>query len=484
MSETPTHEEHSGIEPQTGTQDSGAEAMPQKDAASGAKSIHVHHLTRVEGHGNIVVEIDEQGEVQTCRWEVPEAPRFFEAMVLGRGFKDIHQITSRICGICSIGHQLASLQATEDAMGIRISEQSLILRKLALHAENMQSHLLHLGYLVLPDLLDQPSIIPLAATHKTELVGLVALHRLANEFSRAVCGRTTHPQRMIPGGFAKLPTRQELELLRKSLADSIPGLKKAAKLFASVKDKLPDFERETEYVGLVSPAEYALYWGEVGSSKDKRRPARFYQDLAKEYLVPHSTAKWAKNVLDSYMVGALARFNLNSAQLSPLAKKVADSLGLKAPCHNPYYNNLAQLVEVVHSVEDSIALIDTLLQQGIKLERVPEIPPRAGKGVSAVEVPRGLLFHAYEYDGEGRIVHADCVIPTNQNHGNIQHDLDALTPGLADRSEEDIELLTSMLVRAYDPCISCSAHYIDMRQVMAGEKPDRGVRFKRVKKGK
>ncbi len=491
MSETPIPEANSGIEPQTDTlQEQGAKATdpetpaPKAGPKSGAKSIHVHHLTRVEGHGNIVVEIDQQGEVQTCRWEVPEAPRFFEAMILGRSFKDVHQITSRICGICSIGHQLASLQTTEDAMGIRISEQSLILRKLALHAENMQSHLLHLGYLVLPDLLGQPSIIPLAATHKTELVGLVALHRLANEFSRVICGRTTHPQRMIPGGFAKLPTRQELEQLRKNLQDSIPGLKKAAKLFASVKDKLPDFDRETEYVALVSPAEYALLWGAVGSSKDKRRPARFYQDLTKEYLVPHSTAKWTKNVLSSYMVGALARFNLNSAQLSPLAKKVADSLGLKAPCYNPYYNNLAQLVEVVHSVEDSIAFIDTLLQRGIKLERVPEIQPRAGKGVGAVEVPRGLLFHAYEYDDEGRIVHADCVIPTNQNHGNIQQDLNSLTPGLAHKSEEEIELLTSMLVRAYDPCISCSTHYIDMRQVMAGDKPDRGVHFIRVAKGK
>ncbi len=493
MSETPTPEEKNGLEPQN--EPTPEQAAPEQEAApkmsakskkpaappSKARNVHVHHLTRVEGHGNIVVEIDEQGTVQTCRWEVPEAPRFFEAMILGRSFRDIHQITSRICGICSIGHQLASLQATEDAMGFRISEQSLMLRKLALHGENMQSHLLHLGYLVLPDLMGQTSIIPLATTHKKELLGLVALHRLANEFSRVITGRTTHPQRMIPGGFGRLPTRQELEQLRKDLEDSIPGLKDAAKLFASVLNKIPDFQRETEYVGLVSPAEYALYWGEVGSTKDKRRPAKFYQDLTKEYLVPHSTAKWSKNVMASYMVGALARFNLNSAQLTPLAAKVADSLGLKAPCHNPYYNNIAQLVEVVHSVEDSIALIDTILRRGIRIERVPSLKPRAGKGVGAVEVPRGLLFHSYEYDDEGRIVHADCVIPTNQNHGNIQQDLNSLTPIMAEKSEEEIELYTSMLVRAYDPCISCSTHYIDMRQVNAGEKPDRGVRFVRVK---
>lgn len=448
-----------------------------KAQSSSGKSVNVHHLTRVEGHGNIVVEIEADGTVSTCRWEVPEAPRFFEAMLMGRSYQDVHHITSRICGICSIGHQLASLQATEEALGIRITEQTLLLRKLALHGENMQSHLLHLGYLVLPDLMGQPSIIPLAATHKTELVGLVALHRLANEFSRVICGRTTHPQRLLPGGFAKVPTKDDLEKLRKDLEDSIPGLQKAADLFASVRDKLPGFTRDTEYVALVTPGEYALYWGELGSSLDKRRPVKFYKELTKEYCIPQSTAKWTKNLRESYMVGALARFNLNHTLLHPLAKKIAKQVGLVAPSTNPYYNNLAQLVEVVHSVEDSIALIDTLLRRGIKREKRPQVTPRAGKGVGAVEVPRGLLFHAYEYDSKGRIIQADCVIPTNQNHANIQLDLQGLTPTLADKSEDEIELLTSMLVRAYDPCISCSTHMITQGDFDASQ--DRGVRFLR-----
>ncbi len=459
------------IEHATDTENTAAQAGP------GPKSVNVHHLTRVEGHGNIVVEIDAAGTVRTCRWEVPEAPRFFEAMILGRRYEDIHQVVSRICGICSIGHQLASLQATEDALAVRASEQTIILRKLALHAENMQSHLLHVAYLVLPDLLGVPSVIPLASTHRKELVGLIGLHRLSNEFSRAVCGRTTHPQRLVPGGMTKVPTVEELKSLKKDLKASIPGLIAAAELFAAVKDKLPAFERQTEYVGLVSPAEYALYWGELGTTMDKRKPVKFYKDVAREYSVPQSTAKWARNMVDSYMVGALARFNLNAELLSPLARKTAQVLGLKAPSYNPYYNSLAQLVEVVHSVEDSMALIDTLLERGVRLERPVAITPRAGYGVGAVEVPRGLLFHAYEYDAQGRIVHADCVIPTNQNHGNIQKDLEALTPILSGESEADIELKTSMLVRAYDPCISCSTHCIDLT---GNATPKRGVRFVRV----
>ena len=165
-------------------------------------NIEVHHVTRVEGHGNIYVNV-KNGVIEKCEWNVSEAPRFFEAMVVGRQWNELHHITSRICGICSIGHTLASLRATEAAMGITISDQDLKLRKLALHAENLQSHILHLGFLVLPDLLGVGSVIPLAASNPEEVTTVLQLHRLANEMSNLLCGRTTHPQRLIPGGFSK-----------------------------------------------------------------------------------------------------------------------------------------------------------------------------------------------------------------------------------------------------------------------------------------
>jgi len=441
-------------------------AAPGEAKAPGqVRRVEVKHVSRVEGHGNIVVEIDAQGEVRTCRWEVPEAPRFFEAMILGKDFRQIHQIVSRICGICSIGHQLTSLQATEDALGVQVSEQTLRLRKLALHAENLQSHLLHVAYLVLPDLAGVGSIIPLAATHRQELTNCIALHRTANEFSRVICGRTTHPQRLVPGGFTRIPTPTELATLKKQLEDAVPRLLDAVALVASLREALPDFQRPTEYVALHSPSEYAMYWGEVGTNLEEQPvPALYYRDLTNEYLVPHSTAKWTRNKADSLMVGALARFNRNHKRLSPLGRSVAGTLGLKAPCANPYMNSLAQLVECAHSLEDSIRLIDELLAQGLRAEPAPDITPRAGRGVGAMEVPRGILFHFYEYDSKGRIVNADCVIPTNQNHANIQKDLDALVPIIKDKSEAEIELLTSMLVRAYDPCISCSTHFVDLRE--------------------
>jgi sulfhydrogenase subunit alpha len=429
--------------------------------------IEVHHVTRVEGHGNIYVNV-KKGIVERCEWNVPEAPRFFEAMVLGRQWSELHHITSRICGICSIGHTLASLKATEAAMGLTISDQDLKLRKLALHAENMQSHILHLGFLVLPDLMDVGSVIPLASSNPEEVKTVLRLHRTANEMSNLICGRTTHPQRLIPGGFSKIPLMRELKELRKKLQDAIPDLLAVAKLFSSLANKLPDFTRETEFIALSKPDEYALYDGQMASTDTGKAPVNEYLSYTNEYIVPTSTAKRAKHARSAYMVGALARLNLNYDMLSASAKQVSEMFGLKPVCHNPFMNNIAQLVEVVHSVDDSIRLINELETAGLQLQSdyfKPDVKAKAGHGVGAVEVPRGILFHDYTYNAKGVCTKANCVIPTNQNHGNIELDMKALVPKILDKTEKEIELSLEMLVRAYDPCISCSTHYVKVHFV-------------------
>lgn len=424
--------------------------------------VEVHHVTRVEGHGNIYVNV-RNGTVEKCEWAISEAPRFFEAMVVGRQWNELHHITSRICGICSIGHTLASLKATEAAMGVTVSEQDLKLRKLALHAENMQSHLLHLGFLVLPDLMGVGSVIPLATSHPKEVKTVLRLHRLANEMSNLICGRTTHPQRLMPSGFSKIPSMKELNDLREKLKASVPDLQAVAELFKSGAHKFPDLVRETEFIALTSPDEYALYDGKIASTDTGTAPVSEYLLFTNEYIVPHSTAKRAKHARESYMVGALARLNINYNLLSPLAKKTAEMFKLKPVCHNPFMNNIAQLVEVVHSVEDSIRLINELEAAGLQSQpdyHKPEVKVKAGRGVGAVEVPRGILFHDYKYNEKGVCTKANCVIPTNQNHGNIELDMKALLPKILDKTPKEIELSLEMLVRAYDPCISCSTHCV------------------------
>jgi len=427
--------------------------------------INVHHITRVEGHGNILLDV-KKGDIKKIQWQVPEAPRFFEAMLRGRHYDELRPITSRICGICSIGHSLASLKATEDALDIEISEQTNMLRHLAINGENMQSHILHIGYLVAPDLFGVGSVFPLAVSNKDALLEIVKLHRLSNEMSELICGRTTHPIRLEVGGFTMLPTKKQLERLRDRLNENLERTKKVAEIIKKVSNKLPDFKRETEYIGLTNKDEYAFYDGDIASTDtgvlDDYKKYRSYMD---EYFVPQSTAKYAKHNRKSYMVGALARFNLNSKQLEPNAKEVADMFGLKPICFNPFMNNIAQLVEFVHNIEDSVKWIDKILDIGLKDEKLKKITPKKGQGVGVIEVPRGILVHDYTIDSKGNCVKANCIIPTNQNHANIQHDMEEFAPKLIDKPEKEIELSLEMLVRAYDPCISCSTHYLDVEFV-------------------
>jgi len=428
-------------------------------------TIHLEHLTRVEGHGNIVLNT-RNGAIEQVQWQVSEAPRFFESFVRGRPYHQLSHITSRICGICSIGHALASLKATEAAFGVAVSEQTRLLRRLAMHAENLQSHILHVGYLVAPDLLGVGSVFPLVQSHPDAVRTVVRLHRVANEMSDLLCGRTTHPISLVVGGFSAIPNARQLTELRQKLLEAVPAAANVAQLVLDHAGALPAFARETEYIALVADAEYAIYDGAIGSTDTGRHAVADYESIVNEFVVPYSTAKFTRHHRDSYMVGALARFNLSSRLLRPLAREWAERFGLRAVCHNPFMNSVAQMVEFLHSLEDAVVLINDLLRAGPDAAEAPaKVRVKAGRGIGAVDVPRGLLIHDYTYDEDGHCVRANCVIPTNQNHHNINRDLAAFAPTLLERPEAEIERNLEMLVRAYDPCISCSTHYLKVRFV-------------------
>lgn len=420
--------------------------------------INVHQITRVEGHGNIVVNA-RNGNIEEIKWEIPESPRLFEVMLRGRNYPDVPYIASRICGICSIAHTTASIQAVEAAFDVKLTPQARILRKLLFNAEILESHVLHTLFLAAPDFLGVDSVFPLVETHKDIVVMAMNLKRLAYRFADAIAGRKTHPLSCIVGGFAKYPDAAEMKKLQKELKASIKDLDVIVSLFKSLLPGIPDFNRETEYIALKDPAEYAWISGDIASSDAGTFPLDDYLKVTNEFCVPQSTAKWSKHKRDSYMVGALARFNINHQQLSPLAKKVAKELNLIAPCHNPYAITLAQVVETADAIEDSIVLIDKLLSKGIKNEEV-KVKVKAGSGVGAVEAPRGILFHDYTFDENGVCTRANCIIPTNQNHNNIQKDMEKLVSQIIKEPQDDIRQKLEMLVRAYDPCISCSTHML------------------------
>jgi coenzyme F420-reducing hydrogenase alpha subunit len=423
-------------------------------------NVDVHHVTRIEGHGNIVVN-GRDGKILDIRWEVPESPRFFEAMLRDRSWTEAAHITSRICAICSAGHTLASLKATEDAFGITPSRQTWLLRKLLSHGQMIQSHVLHVCFLVLPDLMGVGSVIPLAETHPDVVKLALRMKKLGNDIADVVGGRAVHPISACVGGFTKTPTEEQLADLRERLVVAVNDVETVVELLRGSAEKIPDFTRETEFISLKWDKEYPWIDGDICSSDAGIIPYSDYLAVTNEYMVPYSTAKRAKNKLSSYMVGALARFNNNSDQLGIVANDIAKALGLKPVCHNPFMNNVAQVVETAHCVEDAIATISELLDVGVGAEPV-EVRPRAGRGVGAVEVPRGILFHDYVYDDKGIIREANLVIPTNQNHANIEDDMKAWTPAMiADGAkQEEVAHSLEMLVRAYDPCISCSTHML------------------------
>lgn len=432
-------------------------------------NIDVHHLTRVEGHGNILVDV-RNGKIEECLWQVPESPRFFEAMVRGRHYTEVARITSRICGICSVGHTLASVKATESACGIKVSEQTRKLRTILKHAENFDSHILHVGVLVAPDLLGAQSVFPLVETHGPVVATVLRLKRLGHEWGSVLAGRTTHPTTVIPGGFSAIPQKRELKDLKDLMLRRVDDVDTLVSTVASLAGNIPLFSRPTEYVAVSSDKEYGLYDGFVQTTMPDGKKEKYavseYRKVTNEYVSPNSTAKYTKHNLGSYAAGALARFNNNYSMLHEEARKTAEVLGMAPIVTNPYLNSAAQVVECVHSFHETLRILDELIGDSRYDEEEPLIKPgKFGNGASAVEVPRGILFHEYTYDKEGMCLGGNCIIPTNQNHGNIQLDFDELVPKLLEegKSEEEMTLALEMLVRSYDPCISCSTHYLKVR---------------------
>jgi coenzyme F420-reducing hydrogenase alpha subunit len=421
-------------------------------------NIKVHEITRVEGHGNIVIDV-KKGVIKDLKLEIIESPRFFEMMLRGRRFDEAQHIMARICGICAVSHTSASLKAIEDAMDIKISRQSRLLRELAFHGEMLQSHILHVYFLVLPDLVGAGSIVPLLSSHPQMAKTGLDLKRLANEICETIGGRHIHPISLFPGGVVFTPKPQDLKKLKKDLESTFEGLDATLKFLTDI--PLPDFELEREFISLKAKGEYAFYNGEPVSSLGTEIDTKAFTDEVKEYVVEHSSAKHAASSRGTYMVGALARINNNSRQLGPRAKAALKASGIKLPCYNPFANNMAQLIECFHATEDAITTIDKILEMGPKAE--PLAKPRGfGRGVGIVEAPRGTLYHEYEINKEGLIERAECLIPTAQNLRSIEDDLRALVPKILDRPKAEITKSVETLVRAYDPCISCSAHIMDV----------------------
>ena len=417
-------------------------------------AVSVRHLTRVEGHGNIVVDVQD-GVVTRCDLEIVEAPRFFEVLLKGRPADEAARIACRICGICSVGHATAAVHAVEAALGIAPGPRLRLLRRLNMAGEWLQSHVLHLGFLVAPDAFGAGSVVPLAASHPELVKAALRLKRLANDVCMAVSGRHVMPISYHPGWMGHWPRAEELEGLSRALAEAAPDLDALVEVFAGV--AWPSLERPAEHVAALEPGAYPMMGGPLHSTAGRLTPPASYASMLREFLVDHSAAKHVHGPGGPIRVGALARVSLASERLHPRALAALRRLKLDPDSANPFDNIAAQVVEAVQAHAEAVAAVEALLG-----DPAPEGPVAAtrlgGEGIGLVEVPRGTLVHHYEIGADGRIARANCLIPTAQNLASIEADMRVFVPALLSRPHDEITHALEMLVRAYDPCISCAVH--------------------------
>ena len=424
------------------------------------QDIHIPALARVEGEGELTIRLKD-GEVNEIILNIYEPPRFFEGFLHGRYFQDVPDITARICGICPVAYQMSSVQALESALQVTITPEVRQLRQLLYCAEYIESHALHIYLLQAPDLVGYESAISLAADAPDLVKQALRLKKAGNELLKTIGGRSVHPVNTCVGGFYRWPSIEairalvpELEWARQASIDTV---KWAATL------SYPDFEQDYEFVALSHPDEYPFNEGRLASNKGVDIDVSEFGDHFVEQHVKHSNALHCRlRERGAYLVGPLARFNLNFDKLPEIARQAASDCGAAPPYLNPFRSIVVRAVELVFACEEALRLI---AQYEPPSEPRVEAPVRAGTGHAATEAPRGVLYHRYEIDEHGLIVNARIVPPTSQNQKRIEDDLWHFVPQLTALPLEKITAKCEQAVRNYDPCISCATHFVKVERV-------------------
>lgn len=436
--------------------------MSDSNSSLEARTIRVAALARVEGEGALHLTMH-NGQPQDVRLEIYEPPRFYEAFLRGRDFREVPDITARICGICPVAYQMGSCHALEKAMGVfhQIDPPIRALRNLLYCGEWIESHVLHIFMLHLPDFLGYESVISMAADHGPTVRQALRLKKLGNALVCLLGGRAVHPVGVCVGGFYSAPAEAAVRELLPEVHACLDEMCELT-LFLAEKLDYPDLERDYEFVALQPDDEYPMNLGPIASSKGFRVDQEDFLEVMEERQVPHSTALHAIiKGRGSYMVGPLSRLNLNWMRLHPraaeLLPKVCQAIGHELPWRNNFLSLPARALETVHA----LALAADILES----YRVPArssvpVEPRAGIGGHGTEAPRGICWHQYRTNADGTIAQARIIPPTSQNQGTIEADLRDLAAQLNDLDDETASLRCEHLIRNYDPCISCSVHFL------------------------
>lgn len=424
------------------------------------KTIKIDKIGKTEGHLSFVGALLNRDFAQ-ARIETQEGARLIEGILSGRQYYEAPIITARICGICPIVHNLTAIKALERALNIKITPEIKLLRQILLAAQWLHSHSFHVFFFSFPDLVGVASNFNLVKKYPKEASGALAIRDWAGQLARVIGGRPVHPINSVVAGFNVAPDNKEMRALMSGLPEI---LQKAVSLFDFMsKQKLPKFARPCNFVSLRAPQEYASYEGKVYFLDNQAEiSAEQFLSEVEEQVLPYEKVKRAQHLGQTVMLGALARVNNNFVQLNPLAKKAWQKLGQAIPCYNSFYNIMAQGVEMIHKLEEMSKLLaeyDRLAGSATFRQKLKvSFKSNPGRGIGVMEAPRGLLYHEYELDKEGHILHCNIITPTALFLSNLERDLEVLMVDNQKESRAKQEQLIKTLIRAYDPCISCATH--------------------------
>jgi sulfhydrogenase subunit alpha len=424
---------------------------------TGSRTLHVGILARVEGEASMHVQV-ESGQVTDVELRIFEPPRFFEALLRGRAWTEPPDITARICGICPVAYQMSSCQAIEDACRVIVPEPLQRLRRLLYCGEWIESHALHVFLLHAPDFLGYDSAISMARDHRGIVELGLRLKKAGNAIMNTIGGRAVHPVNVKVGGFYRLPTPDELAMLRATLTTARDDALTAVGVVAGF--EFPDMEQDCEYLSLRTADGYPIEAGSIVTSGGLAFGAAAFEEHVTEEHVARSNALHARlHGTDPYVTGPLARYSLNFASLSPLAQEAARSAGLGPTCRNPFRSIIVRAVEITYAFDEALRIIAEW--DGAPAPSV-EVPPRAGTGYGVTEAPRGVLYHRYQLGADGTIRSACIVPPTSQNQASIENDLRAFVQPRLGLPAEELTRQCEQAIRNFDPCISCATHFLDL----------------------
>jgi sulfhydrogenase subunit alpha len=419
------------------------------------RTIRIDTLARVEGEGALHVKL--QGDrVTGVKLRIFEPPRFFEALLRGRHYSEAADITARICGICPVAYQMSALHAIERALGIHIDPAVRLLRRLFYCGEWIESHTLHVYMLHAPDFLGYQDAIEMARDHRDMVEQALRLKKVGNRIVTLLGGREIHPVSAAVGGFYKVPAKSQLRELEDDLEWAAQASLRTVKLVSGF--EFPDFEQDYEFVALSHPHEYPFCEGQIVSNRGLNIDASDYEGHFEEQQVEYSTAlRSTLRGRGSYLVGPLARFNLNFDKLPAVAREAASAAGLSPVVKNPFRSIVVRAVEILFACVEAMRIVH---EYEPPAQARLEVTPCAGAGQAVTEAPRGILYHRYALDKSGVILDAKIVAPTSQNQKRIEDDLREFVPRVVTRPLEEATWKCEQAIRNYDPCISCSTHFL------------------------